>query len=156
MIRDHRISGSCMLPLAAYLGDGARGGRRGHALVEVTVSEPLPLPDKRVVAVQTVVEGDRFEIYSRAEATWKLHATGRLDRTAQAPPVLAFPWPRAARRRGILRAAARRGLEFGPDYRTIRYLEAASGEVRSSVFVGEASHVACRVEPRCWTVACSP
>ncbi len=148
MIRDHRISGSCMLPLAAYLEMALAAAGAGHALVEVTVSEPLPLPDKRVVAVQTVVEGDRFEIYSRAEATWKLHATGRLDRAAQAPPVLgAPPGLEPLDVAGFYERQARRGLEFGPDYRTIRYLEAASGEVRSSVFVGEASHVACRVEP---------
>jgi acyl transferase domain-containing protein/acyl carrier protein len=147
IIRDHRISGSCMLPLAAYLEMAFSAGGVGRALVDVIVREPLRLPDRETVSVQTVVEDDRFEIYARAEASWKLHASGRFDKAAQLQPVRE-PEGRLApvAVQGFYERQARRGLEYGPVYRSIRRLEAAPAEVYSSVSLNEGSED-CQLHP---------
>ncbi|WP_221357977.1 type I polyketide synthase [Streptomyces beigongshangae] len=140
-LADHAVSGTVLLPGAAFLEAAAHAGRLlGCAEVEeLTLGAPLTLPAAdEATGVQlrlTVAPGDgrgRREItfHSRPEdepdQDWTRHASGRLAPGGAAPPAPAGPmsWPPAGARRlsvdGLYGAMESRGVEYGPAFRGLR------------------------------------
>jgi myxalamid-type polyketide synthase MxaB len=149
-LHHHRVFGRTVAPMTAYLetalaaGAAALGTRR-LALADVVIHQPLTLPKDASVALQTVLSPDessayRFEIYSRvATDPWIRHATGRVLAAAEAPGRAEAP--SAADEVNVAeyyREFARRGLEYGEQFQSIRKLLRGSGESIAEVAIQDA------------------
>ncbi|MFI0820818.1 SDR family NAD(P)-dependent oxidoreductase [Streptomyces sp. NPDC021098] len=127
-IGDHRVSGSVVMPGAAYLEVALAAGRDAHgAAVEVTgldIGKALVLPwdDPGMdVTVQTSLAGEVFRVASRQGGEdWQEHAKGRVRRLHGGPPA---PLDLAA-----LRAAARTEMSGERHYARMRQVELAYGQ----------------------------
>ncbi|MGH9592246.1 MAG: acyltransferase domain-containing protein, partial [Bryobacteraceae bacterium] len=79
---DHRAFGTAIFPLTAYIEMMAAalesGPATGTRTTHIRISEPLILLPGQVNTVQTVLRGEGIEIYSRENASWKLHVTAQI------------------------------------------------------------------------------
>ncbi|WP_327066351.1 type I polyketide synthase [Kitasatospora sp. NBC_01302] len=126
-LADHAVGGVVLLPGAAFvemaLAAGADLG--AGAVEELTIAEPLLLPEQGTVRLQCTVrpadEGTwTFQVYSRTAdgEPWTSHATGLL-RAASAPaPGTPQAWPPAGAEAldltGTYERLAELGAEYGP------------------------------------------
>ena len=122
-LAEHTILGQVTLPPAAFVELALRAGDELGAdrLTELTLAEPLVLPQHTAVQLRVSVSASRrIEVYSRPEdqpdLPWVQHATGALSTTAQPSEVDDFPWPPQAEPIDI----SDEGLEYGPAFRGIR------------------------------------
>jgi acyl transferase domain-containing protein/surfactin synthase thioesterase subunit/acyl carrier protein len=133
---DHRIGGRVVLPastfveLAVRVGDDVGASR----LTELTVAEPLVLPDDgarqlQVTAGPPDASGHRdLEVFSRSvdspDSPWIKHASGRLAPDDTGPALNAGAWPPAdavpVDPQELWAALAAAGLDYGPAFRGVR------------------------------------
>ncbi|AGC47278.1 polyketide synthase [Myxococcus stipitatus DSM 14675] len=150
-LADHSVYGQLVVPGAAYVEMGLAAGKAlfgaaGGVVDELGFSQALFLPDEGARRVQLVYtpEGEhagRFEVFSQearegeAEATWTLHAHGRLSATkAEDGRRVDLPGLRAALGTDVPVAPyyeklGRAGLAYGPSFRAIRGLWRGEREV---------------------------
>ncbi|MGW5443684.1 SDR family NAD(P)-dependent oxidoreductase [Streptomyces asiaticus] len=127
-IGDHRVSGSVVMPGAAYLEMALAAGRTRHeGPVEVTgldIGKALVLPwdDPGMdTTVQTHLAGEVLRVAARrGDEDWQEHARARVRRLHGGPPA---PLDVAA-----LRAAARTEISGERHYARMRQVELAYGE----------------------------
>ncbi|QQQ79368.1 acyltransferase domain-containing protein [Saccharothrix sp. 6-C] len=114
------VPGTALLELAGHAATRVGAGR----VAELTLHNPLVVPDGTAVEVQLVVSDHDLTIHARPEGgEWAKHATGALgDDAAPAVPLTEWP-PPGAHEIGIDElyddfAAA--GLDYGPVFRGLR------------------------------------
>ncbi|MFG2919658.1 SDR family NAD(P)-dependent oxidoreductase, partial [Kitasatospora sp. NPDC048298] len=155
-LADHAVGGVVLLPGTAFvemaLAAGADIG--AGAVEELTIAEPLLLPEQGTVRLQcTVRPADAgtwtFQVYSRtadelgappgrqAGGPWTLHATGLL-RAASAPaPGTSQAWPpvgaEALDLEGTYERLAELGAEYGPLFQGLRAAWRLADEVFAEV-----------------------
>lgn len=157
-LTDHRVRGAVVFPAAGFLEMAHAAavqafGAGGHVVDEVAFSEALVFEDGAPRTVQVALTPDTgdastFRIYScRADADadepWLLHASGTIlrDRQPAAPGAAALDALRAgggAAGAEHYRAAAARGLEYGPAFQGVAEYWAKDGEVLARVRAPEA------------------
>lgn len=145
-LADHRIFGTLVLPAPAlielaFAAARATLGVNIHSIAQLTISEPLLLPDQGVRVVQIIVgapkgEATPFQIYSRPdhEDSWTLHSEGQfiegdaipsarleLDalRATLGPPIAGETY---------YARLAQAGLAFGERFRGLRTIWRRDGE----------------------------
>lgn len=158
-LRDHRVQGSAILPLTAYLEMALAAARQrwGECGLEVTgvqIHKPLLLPEGEAPSplLQVVLETQpedtlHFQVFSRpAEGRpWMRHASGHLRRTAPASqaPLLEHFDPQAIQARcpntvsgeAFYRQLAEKGNQWGPAFQGLEQLWHGQGEALSRVSV---------------------
>ncbi|ANB10378.1 hypothetical protein SAM40697_6425 [Streptomyces ambofaciens] len=128
-LADHMVHGRIVLPgtalvdLALHAGTGA--GLPG--LAELTLREPLVLPEQGAVQLQMTVADRAVEIHSRPDgdsgALWTTHAAGVLEpvRRPVDAPGTRDPWhPTGTATAPGYDALAAAGLFYGPAFRGLR------------------------------------
>ncbi len=144
---DHGVWGSVLVPGAAFVELGLRGG---GWLEELTLGVPLVLPVRGGVEVQVRVgvadEGGRCGVgvfaRSGADVPWTEHATGVLSRgSVPEPPVWESTWPPAGAQAvplaGFYRRLADEGYEYGPAFRGLRAVWRRGEEIFAEVRLPE-------------------
>ncbi|MDB1090403.1 SDR family NAD(P)-dependent oxidoreductase, partial [Streptomyces sp. ACA25] len=127
-LADHVVHGRTVLPGTALVDLALHAG--DHAglpvLADLTLREPLVLPERGAVQLQVSVTGTTVEIHSRPDgdggAAWTAHAVGVLtaDAAAHVPgPSEAWP-PTAPAIPGPYEELAAAGLAYGPAFRGLR------------------------------------
>ncbi|MFH9400894.1 SDR family NAD(P)-dependent oxidoreductase, partial [Streptomyces sp. NPDC017638] len=148
-LADHRVGGVPLLPGTAFLEMAlAAGTRAGCAAVEdLTVTEPLPLPEDGAVRLQcTVGEPDAtgaraFRVYAaRADGDpWTTHATGVLrpagEQVAHDPADWPPPGAEPVALDGVYERLAELGAEYGPRFQGLRAVWRRGDEVYAEVAV---------------------
>ncbi len=159
-LTDHRIQESVVLPAVSYLEMALAGARELFgpvpvALERVRFEKMLVVPEQGAMSLQLVIAADtadtaEFRIFSRSPggtgqgASWTLHAHGRLRRAPEATTAHAAPAAIRARcsmsadGAAFYRAAAERGVQFGPTFQGIAQLSWNEDEAIASVLVPEA------------------
>ncbi|MEE1943317.1 type I polyketide synthase, partial [Streptomyces sp. TRM 70361] len=128
-LADHVVHGRIVLPGTALvdlaLHAGADAGLPG--LAELTLREPLVLPEHGGVQLQMTVAGQAVEIHSRPDgdsgAHWTTHAVGVLEpvRPPEDVPGTGDPWhPTGTATPPGYDALAAAGLSYGPAFRGLR------------------------------------
>ncbi|MGW1607276.1 type I polyketide synthase, partial [Streptomyces eurythermus] len=154
---DHAVHGLALLPGTAFADLALRAARQADCdrVEELTLSAPLPLPEREGVQVQAVVgeaddEGRRgLEIHARPDGDdtlpWVLHATGRLaPDTGPRPAPDPSPWPPAGARETDLEGAydrlAAHGYAYGPAFRGLRRAWHTDTDLFAEVTLAEEQH----------------
>jgi myxalamid-type polyketide synthase MxaD len=159
-LTDHRIQESVVLPAVSYLEMALAGARELFgpvpvALEGVRFEKMLVVPEQGAMSLQLVItagtaDTSEFRIFSRSPggteqgASWTLHAHGLLRRAPEAPKEHAEPAAIRARcstsvdGADFYRAAAARGVHFGPTFQGIAQLSWNEDEAIASVLVPEA------------------
>ncbi|MCK9903802.1 SDR family NAD(P)-dependent oxidoreductase, partial [Frankia sp. Cpl3] len=144
-VADHRVAGAVLLPGTAFVDLALHaGGQVGRPVVDdLTLREPLVLPDGGAVDIQVVVTdggtgGSTLSVYSRPAAPtaedddteWALHASATLtdqaaDGSARAAGAgLAGAWPppgaEAIEVSAFYDGMADRGYDYGPAFQGLR------------------------------------
>ena len=144
-LADHRMDGSLLLPMTAFLEMASRAvaeqSDTPRALANVVIHNPLILPEEAGCTVQTTVEGEKFQIFSPDGEGWKLHASGRWTEATTAPNTRFSTTP-AANFSSVdlnqfypnLRKA---GMEFGPSFCVLESLYAGTHESLGHIRLGE-------------------
>ncbi|GAA1957156.1 type I polyketide synthase [Kitasatospora viridis] len=147
-LADHAVGGVVLLPGTAFveMALAAGAGLGADAVEELTIAEPLLLPEQGAVRLQCTVrpaeEGRwTFQVYSRTadDEAWSAHATGLL-RSATAsvpapgpeqawPPVGAEPLDLA----DTYQELAELGAEYGPQFQGLRAAWRLADEVFAEV-----------------------
>ncbi|WP_146057254.1 type I polyketide synthase, partial [Streptomyces sp. SM14] len=128
-LADHVVHGRIVLPGTALvdlaLHAGADAGLPG--LAELTLREPLVVPEHGGVQLQMTVADQAVEIHSRPDgdsgAHWTTHAVGVLEpvRPTEDIPGAGDPWPPAGTATPpAYDALAAAGLAYGPAFRGLR------------------------------------
>jgi NADPH:quinone reductase-like Zn-dependent oxidoreductase/acyl carrier protein len=132
-LADHRAMGNAIFPLTGYLEMALAAGGSHSALGDIVIWEPLVLAAEEDRTVQTIHRGDVLEIFSRQEGTWKQHFTARVL-AAETPSQGVAPQASCGGMRrlenidSLYADMRRRGMDFGPAFRTIQELWVGSGE----------------------------
>ncbi|MCS0603078.1 type I polyketide synthase [Streptomyces sp. LP11] len=148
-LADHSVGGVPLLPGTAFLEMALAAGARVDcaAVDELTVTEPLVLPEDGAVRVQCAVgepdpSGARaFRVHAaRADGDpWTTHATGTLRPAGPAPAhdLTAWPPPGAepADLDGFYDRLAELGAEYGPRFQGLRAAWRRGDEVYAEVTV---------------------
>jgi amino acid adenylation domain-containing protein len=154
-LRDHRLSGTILVPGSFYLGLALQAGQalaagRFPALQDVVLSAPMRLADNEARRLQVTLSapGDmggpmHFTIHSRSAARpgddrWLLHARGVLATAATLAagtfPVDATGLPGRLDGTRLRMQFADRGLDYGPSFQALADLrfadDSAIGELR--------------------------
>ncbi|WP_316524370.1 type I polyketide synthase [Kitasatospora brasiliensis] len=145
-LADHAVGGVVLLPGAAFvemaLAAGADLG--AGAVEELTIAEPLLLPEQGTVRLQCAVRPAEagawtFQVHSRTrdEDPWTAHATGLL-RAASAPePGTPQAWPPAGAEAldltGTYERLAELGAEYGPLFQGLKAAWRLADEVLAEV-----------------------
>jgi hypothetical protein len=109
-------------------------GGAAASITNFEIGEALQIAEP--IAVQTVVENGQFDIYSLVQRTWRRHAGGRVQAIAAAlDRVTPLETTSALDAAGYYRTMREAGLEYGPEYRTIRDLQAGLGFAAATVQV---------------------
>ncbi|MGW2036276.1 SDR family NAD(P)-dependent oxidoreductase, partial [Streptomyces sp. NPDC001811] len=133
-LADHSVGGVPLLPGTAFVEMAlAAGARVGCGTVEdLTVTEPLPLPEDGAVRLQcTVGEPDAtgaraFRVYAAAADgdPWTTHATGTLRPAGDRPGHDLAAWPPPGAEPvgldGVYDRLAELGAEYGPRFQGLR------------------------------------
>jgi len=129
-LTDHRIDGSALFPMAAFLEmvqQAAWKAPGGGALVDVAVLEPLVLPESGAATVQVALEEDRFSVHCLSEEIWKLHATGRVAEAGCARPLDSVATQPLSDANAHYARMQAQGAAFGPAFQTVQALHLAPG-----------------------------
>ncbi|GAA2730206.1 SDR family NAD(P)-dependent oxidoreductase [Streptomyces nogalater] len=154
---DHAVHGLALLPGTAFADLALRAAREAGCdrVEDLTLSAPLPLPEREGVQVQAVVgepddEGRRsLEIHARPDTDdtlpWVLHATGRLaPGTGPRPAPDPSPWPPAGAREADLEGAydrlAAHGYAYGPAFRGLRRVWHTDTDLFAEVALADEQH----------------
>ncbi|MER7229133.1 SDR family NAD(P)-dependent oxidoreductase, partial [Streptomyces rubradiris] len=145
----HRVGGAALLPGTAFvemaLAAGARAGC--PAVEELTVTEPLILPEDGAVRLQCTVGepdagGDRaFRVYAAHGDgdPWTTHATGVLRPAGQRPAPGTAAWPPPGAEPvgldGVYERLAELGAEYGPGFQGLKAAWRLGEEVCAEVAV---------------------
>ncbi|MFF9581401.1 SDR family NAD(P)-dependent oxidoreductase [Streptomyces achromogenes] len=145
----HRVGGAALLPGTAFvemaLAAGARAGC--PAVEELTVTEPLLLPEDGAVRLQcTVGEPDAtgaraFRVYAAHGDgdPWTVHATGVLRPAGERPAPGTAAWPPPGAEPvgldGVYERLAELGAEYGPGFQGLRAAWRHGEEVCAEVTV---------------------
>jgi acyl transferase domain-containing protein/acyl carrier protein len=146
-LADHRAFGNPVFPLTGYLEmiSAALGGSEPgpRAIEDVVILEPLALTPGEETVVQLSIRAGAIQIHSRQPLGWKLCATARHGAPA-APPAgvsLAQTAPQVGADfdpESFYAMASRRGMDFGPAFRTIREIRSGPREAVAKVASVEA------------------
>ncbi|MFJ8649769.1 SDR family NAD(P)-dependent oxidoreductase [Streptomyces sp. NPDC093546] len=150
-VAGHRVAGEVLLPGTALLDLVARAGHEaGCDLVEELVLQaPVIVPEEgevelRVFVAAADVSGRRaVAVHSRAAGAWVRNAHGTVGRSGPGAPVpialTAWPPPDAAPVPvdGFYEDLAAKGLEYGPEFRSVRALWRRGQELFAEVALGE-------------------
>jgi acyl transferase domain-containing protein/NADPH:quinone reductase-like Zn-dependent oxidoreductase len=127
---DHRIFEQVLLPMTAYL-DLALTAGSGTSVTDLVLHEAMVLSDDTPRSVQTVVNGEAFQVFSQPASSpddtpWTLHATGTVqDGQSSTDPIdldeLCSRFERVAVEPLYQRLRAA-GIEHGPVFAGIRQL----------------------------------
>ena len=154
-LADHAFEGVSLLPAAAMIEMAlavARANFDGATALEVVdfdIMRGLPIDDSapREMRVR-LCEDARIEIASRArlgDEAWTLHAAGRVlraEHTSSPAPLPANPLPtRVVSAEVLYRLASAMGLDYGPHFRRIAYVEITAPGAATVHFD---PHAACR------------
>ncbi|MFF2196558.1 SDR family NAD(P)-dependent oxidoreductase, partial [Streptomyces sp. NPDC058157] len=149
----HAVRGSVILPGTAFvelaLHAGVQVGCGG--LEELTLSEPLVLPERNGVSVQLVVgpadtEGRRpLTLHARPDTSddeaWSTHATGTLVPGVAVPPAGPTAWPPQGAEEldlgGLYAEFADGGFAYGPLFQGLRAVWRSGDEVFAEVALPE-------------------
>jgi acyl transferase domain-containing protein len=125
-LADHRIQGSLLLPMTAFLEiAGAAVSKavgKQKALVDVIVTNPLVLSEECGLTIQALVDGDKFQVLSLRAEEWILHASGRISEFsphATHDAIDQFTGPSAIEPTSFYAGLAEKGYHFGPAFRTL-------------------------------------
>ncbi|MBB5930926.1 type I polyketide synthase [Streptomyces echinatus] len=148
-LADHSVGGVPLLPGTAFaemaLAAGARAGC--GSVEELTVTEPLVLPEDGAVRLQcTVGEPDAtgaraFRVYAAAADgdPWTTHATGLLRPAERAPGHDLTTWPPPGAEPvdldGVYERLAELGAEYGPRFQGLRAVWRRGDEAYAEVAV---------------------
>ncbi|MFE9425664.1 SDR family NAD(P)-dependent oxidoreductase [Kitasatospora sp. NPDC006697] len=148
-LADHAVGGAVLLPGTGFvelaLAAGAELG--AGAVEELTIAEPLLLPEQGAVRLQCAVRPSgpgswSFQVHSRPSDgdPWTAHATGRLRAAAAAPPPsagAAQAWPPAGAEAldlaGTYQELAELGAGYGPAFQGLRAAWRLADEVYAEV-----------------------
>ncbi|CDN87115.1 type I polyketide synthase [Hydrogenophaga intermedia] len=158
-MRQHQVQGHAVVPATAYLDTLLAAGQAllGHEAVsveDITVQEAMLLDDDGTARTLQVVGGAvqangsaSASISSLAddagdEQPWTTHVSATLRRTTAAPGAAALADAQAACAQPLSTAEfyagfERRGLDFGPDFRSIRLLWRGDSQALGEVALGD-------------------
>ncbi|MEU7751228.1 type I polyketide synthase [Micromonospora sp. NPDC049171] len=135
-LAEHEIGGRVLVPGTALVEMAIRAGDEAgyDQLDELTLREPMLVPDGGALQVQVVVDGaGQVRVHSRPDATgdrpWTLHATGTLTEAgaltaAGGAPTAAAAWPPAGAEpvdlTGFYERLHAAGSAYGPAFRGMR------------------------------------
>ncbi|MFF6788759.1 type I polyketide synthase [Streptomyces filamentosus] len=157
-LADHAVSGTVILPGAAFADLVLRAGRQvgRERIGELVLTAPLVLPERGSVVLQAVLaaadeDGGRgVRVYARAEdapegAEWTLHATGTVGEARGPAASGASAWPppggRSADVDALYADLASAGLEYGPLFQGLTAAwTAGDGEVFAEAALPESAH----------------
>ncbi|MEU7426176.1 type I polyketide synthase [Streptomyces sp. NPDC040750] len=148
-LADHSVGGVPLLPGTAFVEMAlAAGGRTGcGTLEELTVTEPLVLPEDGAVRLQSTVgepdaDGARaFHVYAATADgdPWTTHATGVLRPGEDRPGHELTAWPPPGAEpvdlAGVYERLAELGAEYGPRFQGLRAAWRHGDEVYAEVAV---------------------
>ncbi|MEZ6090599.1 MAG: type I polyketide synthase [Pirellulaceae bacterium] len=152
-LSDHRVDQSAVVPATAYIEQALAiaedvFGRGNHLLENLSIEQPMVLPEGQRRIVQTHVgpdlRGERtFEVYSRPEASekssggsWTMHASGTLKKQADSVPQ-GRPFDRENIERRTTAAVdgesfyqkmVECGLQYGPMFQLVQSLHVGENE----------------------------
>ncbi|MFD6282233.1 acyltransferase domain-containing protein, partial [Streptomyces sp. NPDC060209] len=132
-LADHAVSGSVLLPGAAFLELALRAGEEAGlgTIEELVIESPLTLPPQGAVQLRVVLGGEdeagrrTLHIYSRPEDSgpetpWDRHVDGLLSASAQEPASDYEQWPPvgavAVSVDGFYEGLAEQGYVYGPAF----------------------------------------
>jgi acyl transferase domain-containing protein len=174
-LRDHRVNGVVVLPLAAYV-DLALSAAHGAGLATATevqdlaIDEPMVFEGDEVRAIQVVVTtrreaGALFEVFSRsangAAGTWTRHASALLAEATEpeASPLILTEvearCPITLSTSEFYRLLSAHGLHYGPSMRPVGNIHCGPGETLGRISLGSEQRTRPQgtvSTPRCWTV----
>ncbi|WP_307800976.1 type I polyketide synthase [Actinomadura violacea] len=153
-LADHAVAETVVLPGTAFVELAVRAGYQAGCphVEELTLAEPLVLPDGGAVQIQVSVsapgeDGRRsVEVHSRAEdaveGPWTSHAAGRLGPATAVPDADAFAvWPPPGAEpvdvTGMYDALAGGGYGYGPAFQGLRAAWRRGDEVFAQVALPE-------------------
>jgi len=147
-LADHRIDGSILLPMTAFLETASNAvdilSGAPRAIADIVIHSPLVLPEEGGRTVQTTVEGNRFQVFSADGEGWKLHASGRSAEMPAMTPVnkVRFSTKPAAGLSPIdlslfYERLAETGLEFGTSFCVLQSLHAGENESLGRICLSE-------------------
>jgi acyl transferase domain-containing protein/NADPH:quinone reductase-like Zn-dependent oxidoreductase len=137
-LADHRAHGRAVFPLTAYLEMALAAGGSQIALDDIVLRETLVVPPNEDQTVQVISRGESIEIFSRHERSWKQHFTARVVAAGPAsvgkrPQDLCGAMQRMDNIQDYYAFMRRRGMDFGPAFRTVRELWTSPSEVVARV-----------------------
>ncbi|HEU5476012.1 MAG TPA: SDR family NAD(P)-dependent oxidoreductase, partial [Actinophytocola sp.] len=126
-LADHAVFGTILVPGTALLEIALTAAHQAGAdrVSELTLLEPLVLPEDTAVRIQAVIHAEEITIYSRIDdAPWRRHATGTLATPGPVPEIATTPPPDAERLDldGFYESLAARGLDYGPAFQGLTEL----------------------------------
>ncbi|MCQ8195535.1 type I polyketide synthase, partial [Streptomyces rugosispiralis] len=132
-LADHSVLGMVLLPGTAFVELALQAGARFgcDTLEELTLHEPLVLPEQETVQLQVSVGGPDdhggrpFTVFSRCEGDWIRHAGGTLRVGERGdPPANPSAWPPVDARpvdvAELHTTMAERGYQYGPAFQGLR------------------------------------
>ena len=132
-----------MFPLAGFLQIAVSAwNSEAVTLIDVEIGEALQVTEQ--VVLQTVVDDARCEIYSLAQDQWRKHASMRIQALKEPPEPIASDDSVSARNvseRNIedyYRSMFDSGLEYSPEFQTIRDLRAGKAYAEALISVDSA------------------
>jgi len=137
-LADHRAMGNAIFPLTGYLGMAAAAAGPQAALEGIVVREPLVLQPGEGKTVQAIRRAGAVEMFSLEDASWKQHFTARVAALGEPlpgghPRDLCAAMERTDDMPGFYEFMRRRGMDFGPAFRTVRELWTAPAEAVARV-----------------------
>ncbi|MEE4590041.1 SDR family NAD(P)-dependent oxidoreductase [Streptomyces antimycoticus] len=149
-LADHAVLGMVLLPGTAFVELALQAGARFgcDTLEELTLHEPLVVPDQETVQLQVSVGGPDhlgnrpLTVFSRREGDWVRHAGGTLRAGEHGdPPANLSVWPPADAQQvdvtELYPAMAERGYQYGPAFHGLRAAWIRDGEVFLDVALPE-------------------
>ena len=152
-LADHAVMGTAVLPGTAYVEMAIAAFQEAHGPSPVTLTgvefkKALFLPAEGARVIQTVLtpdgEGAAFSVSSLREDDWTLHATGTIRRASTGRSetrdveTLLAQYPERLSGSELIRRLAERGLEYGPAFRGVDWLQFADGEALGRVILPQA------------------
>lgn len=130
-LREHRFGGQAIFPMAGLVEIALRNAEAlgaGRAIENLLVMQPLHVPDEGRLEVQSVLAADGgWQLFARrASGKWMLHATARVDSSADASAPRAAAVPEmapGARTPGaaIYGGLTEHGFAYGPAFRGLEH-----------------------------------
>ncbi|MNX06876.1 Phthiocerol/phenolphthiocerol synthesis polyketide synthase type I PpsA [compost metagenome] len=147
-LADHAVLGKPVLPGTAYVEMAVAAFQEAFGPGPVTLTglrfkKAMLVPTEGALRVQTVLTRDgettSFSISSLHGSDWTLHATGTIARAtaAEAPPqdveAIQARCPKHVAGPELIRGLAESGLQYGPAFRGIEWLQAGTREALGRV-----------------------